>query len=99
MKIERQVAMESSALSRAPHKPATKKEQRLREKCQEFEAILLQRMVEVMQADTNLFGRGVQGEFFGGMFAEVIAKELAKNPGLGLTEDLIRAYQKAGLLN
>jgi Rod binding domain-containing protein len=47
-------------------------------------------MVETLQSNTNLFGEGVQGEFFRGMFAEEIAKELAKDPGLGLAESIYR---------
>lgn len=74
--------------------PKSAEEQKLREQCQEFEAILLQKMVEAMQNETKLFGEGVQGDFFKGMFAEAIAKELAKDPGLGLAESMIRSMQK-----
>jgi len=65
--------------------------QRLREKCREFEAVLLQQMVEVMQGSSEFFGKGVQGEFLRGIFAEEMAKELAKDPGLGLAESIYRA--------
>ena len=61
MKIDPQAAiMQPSALTRTGQQAATEEEQRLREKCREFEAILLQKMVEVMQGDTNLFGQGIQ---------------------------------------
>lgn len=72
----------------------TEEEQRLKEKCREFEALLLQKMVETMQEDTNLFGQGVQGEYFGGMFAAELAKELAKDPGLGLADSIIRSLRQ-----
>ncbi|NLC52831.1 MAG: hypothetical protein GX770_02545 [Firmicutes bacterium] len=95
MKIDLQTAMMKTAAPTKPQQPAvTEEEQRLREKCREFEAILLQKMVEAMQTDTNLFGQGVQGEFFGGMFAEIIAKELAEDPGLGLAENIIRSLRE-----
>ena len=95
MKIDLQAAMMQPAAPTRPQQPAaTEEEQRLREKCREFEAILIQKMVEVMQGDTNLFGEGVQGEFFGGMFAEIIAKELAQDPGLGLTESILRSLRE-----
>ena len=95
MKIDPQAAiMQPSALTRTGQQAATEEEQRLREKCREFEAILLQKMVEVMQGDTNLFGQGIQGEYFGGMFAELIAKELARDPGLGMADSIIRALKE-----
>ncbi|NLM37785.1 MAG: hypothetical protein GX202_06635 [Firmicutes bacterium] len=86
-----QTAISNSAPARPQQPAVSEEEQRLREKCREFEAILLQKMVEVMQGDTSLFGQGVQGEYFRSMFAEFIAKEMAKNPGLGLTESIMRA--------
>ncbi|HHT47724.1 MAG TPA: hypothetical protein GXZ98_00295 [Firmicutes bacterium] len=77
------------------NKALTEEERQLREKCQEFEAILLQKMVETMlQGETNLFGQGLQGDYFRGLFAEALAKELAKDPGLGLVDNMIRSYQK-----
>ncbi len=63
-------------------------DQQLMKKCQEFEAILFQKMIEVMQGNTEIFGKGVQGEFLRGIFAEEMAKELAKDPGLGLAKSL-----------
>ena len=48
-------------------------------------------MVEVMQGSSEFFGKGVQGEFLRGIFAEEMAKELAKDPGLGLAESIYRA--------
>ena len=90
----RQTAMKTSPPARTAQPAASDEEQRLREKCREFEAILLQKMVEVMQGNTGLFGQGVQGDFFRGMFAEYLAKELAQNPGLGLTESFMRALSE-----
>jgi Rod binding domain-containing protein len=90
MKIQPQGAVPSLSSARSAEKAMTVEEQRLREKCREFETILLQKMVETLQGDNSLFGDGVQGDFFRGMFAEEIAKELAKEPGLGLAESIYR---------
>lgn len=69
----------------------TTEDEHLKEKCREFEAVLLKQLVEVMQGDTELFGQGIQGEYFRGIFAEEMAKELAKDPGMGLAESIYRA--------
>jgi Rod binding domain-containing protein len=68
-----------------------KEEQQLKAKCREFEAVLLKQLVEAMQGETGLFGQGVQGDYFRSLFAEEMAKELAKDPGMGLAESLYRA--------
>lgn len=94
MRIDPGAAMKPFVVDRTPKQAASEEEQRLREKCREFEALLLQKMVEVMQGDTNLFGQGVQGEFFGGMFAEILAAELAQDPGLGLADSMIRSLKQ-----
>jgi len=76
-------------------KALSEEERQLREKGQELEAIILQKMIEtMMQGETNLFGKGVQGDYFRGLFAEALAKELAKDPGLGLVDSMLRSYQK-----
>jgi Rod binding domain-containing protein len=90
MKIQPQGAGQPLSPVSPREEAVTVEEQRLREKCREFETILLHKMVETLQSNTNLFGEGVQGEFFRGMFAEEIAKELAKDPGLGLAESIYR---------
>lgn len=95
MKIDAQLRMGSSPATMNGQKTLTAEERKLREKAQEFEAILLQKMVEtMMQGGTNLFGQGVQGEYFRSLFAEALAKELAKNPGLGLADQIIQSYPK-----
>ncbi len=68
-----------------------KEDQQLKAKCREFEAILLKQLVEAMQGETGLFGQGLQGDYFRSLFAEEMAKELAKDPGMGLAESLYRA--------
>ena len=93
MKIHPQGAGQPLSPARPKEQALTAAEQRLREKCREFEAILLQKMVETLQSNTNLFGEGVQGDFLRGLFAEEMAKELAKDPGLGLAESIYRALE------
>lgn len=68
-----------------------KEDRQLKEKCREFEAVLLKQLLEAMQGETGLFGQGVQGDYFRSLFAEEMAKELAKDPGMGLAESLYRA--------
>lgn len=63
----------------------------LADKCREFEAVLAKKMLEAMQPKNGLFGSGVQGEFYRGLFLDTMAAELSKNPGLGLAESIYRA--------
>lgn len=80
--------LNSSSKGRINNKAQDNPDQKLMKKCQEFEAILFQKMIEVMQGSTEIFGKGVQGEFLRGIFAEEMAKEMAKDPGLGLAKSL-----------
>lgn len=93
MKIQPQGAGQPLSPARPKEQALTPEEQRLREKCREFETILLQKLVETLQGDTKLFGEGVQGEFLQGLFADEMAKELAKDPGLGLAESIYRTLE------
>ncbi|NLY90322.1 MAG: hypothetical protein GX081_01765 [Firmicutes bacterium] len=95
MKIDSRLPVRPFPPTHNEKKALTEEERQLREKGQELEAILLQKMVETMfQGETNLFGKGVQGDYFRGLFAEALAKELAKNPGLGLADQIIQSYPK-----
>jgi flagellar protein FlgJ len=56
--------------------------------CQDFEAVLLKQMLEVMQSSTPMFGKGFGGSYFQGLFQEEIAKEIAAGQGMGLADNL-----------
>lgn|SRR5690554_1554339 len=66
---------------------------KLANKCREFEGVFVQKMLEVCQPKSSLFGSGMQGDFYRSFYIEELAKEMTKNPGLGLAESLYRALQ------
>lgn len=87
VKINSEIPIPSS-MGKLNNRAQKKSDQQLMEKCREFEAVIFQKMIEVMQGNTEIFGKGVQGEYLRGVFAEEMAKELAKDPGLGLAKSL-----------
>lgn len=95
MKIDPYMPVKPTPPAANEKKALTEEERQLKAKGQEFEAILLQKMIEtMMQGEPNLFGQGVQGDYFRGLFAEALAQELAKDPGLGLVDNMIRSLPK-----
>lgn len=66
---------------------------KLYQKCQEFEAVFVKKMLEVSQPKNSLFGSGMQGDFYRDFYLDEMAKEIAKNPGIGLAESMYRAMK------
>lgn len=68
---------------------------KLSEKCREFEAVFVKKMLEVSQPKSSLFGSGMQGDFYRDFYLDEMAKEITKNPGVGLAESMYRALKRA----
>ncbi len=71
----------------------TIKEEKLRQACAEFEAILLQQMLKVMRnsvTKSELFDGGFQEEICQSMQDQEIAKQMAIGRGMGIGEYLYR---------
>ncbi|NPV53851.1 MAG: flagellar biosynthesis protein FlgJ [Firmicutes bacterium] len=75
-----------------------KDDKKLREACQEFEAIFLEYILKEMRATVpkdGLFGGGRPEEFFTSLLDEKLAEEMAKGRGMGLGEVLYRQFSSA----
>lgn len=70
-----------------------KPDDKLYQKCQEFEAVFIKKMLEVSHPKSSLFGSGMQGDFYRDFYLDEMAKEIAKNPGIGLAENMYRSMK------
>jgi flagellar protein FlgJ len=89
MRINDQLA--GPAFKQLPGTADTKKEGKLKKACQDFEALLLNQMLEVMRKSVpknGLFSGGHAEEVFQSMQDEELAKHLAKSGGLGFADRL-----------
>ena len=64
---------------------------KLVESCQEFESILVKKILESIQPKGGLFGEGVQGEFYRDLFLTEMAAEITKDPGIGLAKSIYQS--------
>lgn len=65
-----------------------------KEKCKEFESLLINEMIAAMEPKGGFFGKGFGGEYFGTMFRQEMAKELSKQLDLGLKTQLAKGQIK-----
>lgn len=80
-----------SGISSVEAKPSSKKNpsDRLREACEEFEAIFVRQLLKEMREalpEASLFGNGVAGQFYSELFDWEIAKSVSKSSSLGLAD-------------
>ncbi len=55
-----------------------------------FEAMVLQNFIKTMLPDSDeVYGKGASGEIWKGMMAEEIAKEIAREGGIGIADKLL----------
>ena len=89
MQINDQLA--AVPLKQSPGAADTKEEAKLKKACTDFEALLLNQMLEVMRKTVpkdGLFSGGYAEEVFQSMQDEKLAQHLAQNGGLGLADRL-----------
>ena len=89
--------LRQARLSAATPEKSTKNDAALKEKCQEFEAILIQSMFKGMRStvvEGGLIEKGNGRQIFEEMRDVEIAKSMAENQGLGIGEALYRQLQE-----
>ena len=70
-----------------------KNEEKLKEACADFEAVLINFMFKSMKKSLpgdSLFGGGLQKDIYDSLFYQEIATKLAREKGLGIGEALYR---------
>lgn len=70
----------------------TNASERLRDACEQFEAVFVQLLLKEMRRGVSgsLFGGGAAGEFYAGLFDWEIARSVSENARLGIGESLFR---------
>lgn len=68
--------------------------QLFKEKCKEFESLLVNEMIAAMEPKNGFFGKGFGGDYFSAMFRQEMAKELSKQLNLGLETQLTKGQIK-----
>lgn len=71
----------------------TPKERKLKETCQDFEAIIIQQMLTAMRKTIpkdGLFSSGYAEDMYQSMYDEGLSKEIASGRGLGLADVLYK---------
>ena len=79
------------ALKQSPGSTDTGKETKLKKACQDFEALVLKQMLEVMRKSVpkdGLFSGGYAEEVFQSMQDDKLAEHLAQSGGLGFADTL-----------
>ena len=79
-----------------PPQTMTSEQKELMKVCTNFEAMMIQKMLETMQSSQKMFGEGFGGDYFQSMFQEQIAKEIAGNgQGFGLAQMLYKQIDRS----
>jgi Rod binding domain-containing protein len=86
-------AGEKNAAMKVPKKTGVGKNSKLYRACQEFEAIFIKQMLNVMRKTVNkagLLDGGFAQEVFEDMLYDEYAKKMAEHAGFGLSDSLYR---------
>jgi peptidoglycan hydrolase FlgJ len=73
----------------------TPEQKRLMKTCTDFEAMMVQKLLEVMQSSQKMFGEGFGGDYFQSKFQEEMSKEISENgQGIGLAKMLYQQLNR-----
>lgn len=78
-------------------KNLSKEDEKLRETCQEFEAVFINLMLSQMRNSvmkSDLFGKSQEEEFWNSMMDQELAKTWANNNGIGLASLLFQQFKQ-----
>lgn len=95
MTIQTQKTTALSLKQSNPTKQKTPVDPALKQKIEQFQAVLLNQMVTAMEPKEGLFGKGFGGDFFQSLFRDEMSKELSKQMDFGMKDILARAQIQA----
>jgi Rod binding domain-containing protein len=73
----------------------TAQQKKLMKTCTDFESMMIQKMLEVMQSSQKMFGDGFGGDYFQSMFQEEMSKKIAENgQGIGMAKMLYQQLNR-----
>jgi len=93
----KQLASEQLSGTRNAKQSKAKPDEKLQKAAQEFEALFVGYLLKSMRKsipESNLFGNGISGNMYQGMFDEKIAEAVSGKGGIGLADNLIEYLQK-----
>lgn len=77
----------------------TAEQKKLMKTCTDFEAMMVQKMLEVMQSSQKMFGDGFGGDYFQSMFQAEMSKEISQNgQGIGLATMLYQQLNRPNIV-
>jgi len=80
-----------------PVDEAARQRNKLRQAARDFEAVFVQYLLRSMRRSvpkTDLFGRGLSGEFYESMFDQSVARAVVSKRGLGLADKIIEELER-----
>lgn len=89
--------MSQASSPEKPVSPSGNNPEKLRQKCQDFEAIMVQSMLKSMRAsvpDGGLLPKGNDQKIFQDLMDQNIAIEMSRKEGMGIGDALFRQLQK-----
>lgn len=93
MEVQKSQAADHSFKSKLETAMSDKDQRRLKEVCQDFEAVLLNMMLQTMRKTvpkSDLFGQDRGKEIFESLLDEEVTKNMAKAGGIGLADMLYK---------
>ncbi len=97
LSFDPRMLMSQASSAQKPETLASKNPEKLRQKCQDFEAIMVQSMLKSMRAsvpDGGLLPKGNDQQIFQDLMDQKVAVEMSRKQGMGIADALFRQLQK-----
>ena len=97
LSFDPQMLMSQASSAKKPESQAGKDPEQLRQKCQDFEAIMVQSMLKSMRAsvpDGGLLPKGNDQKIFQDLMDQNVAVEMTRKQGMGIADALFRQLQQ-----
>jgi flagellar protein FlgJ len=97
LNFDPRLLMSQASSAEKPASQSGKNPEQLRQKCQDFEAIMVQSMLKSMRAsvpDGGLLPKGNDQKIFQDLMDQKVAIEMSRKQGMGIADALFRQLQK-----